>query len=83
MEAFAFLGRPSTRSGDKPRLWAYEKALDIYEVVTQFYWSRCSSSPKEKEVFHLAHGDLSDHNILVDPDSGAITGVLNLFNYTM
>jgi hypothetical protein len=78
VEAFAFLGNPPTRLGEKPSLWAFEKVLEVYDFVTQRYWSSSPfTSSKGKEVFHLAHGDLSCYNILVDTDTGAITGLVD------
>lgn len=80
MAAFAFLGKPPTRVGDNLELWPFEKALEVYDVVAQFYHRSKSSFPsfsEEAETFHLAHGDLSSHNILIDPTTGAITGVID------
>ena len=28
-------------------------------------------------MFHLAHGDFSSYNILIDPDTGAVTGLID------
>jgi hypothetical protein len=77
MEAFAFLGSPRTRTAGETglELDPMEKTMDIYEVVSDLYWSH--SKPGDKGRFHLAHGDLSHWNILVNPESGSVTGILD------
>jgi Phosphotransferase enzyme family len=77
MEAFAFLGKPPTRRGTKPEVWSFEKTLDIYDIVARFYQNSSYSTFKEEERFHLAHGDLSNYDILIDPDTGAVTGLID------
>jgi hypothetical protein len=77
MEAFAFYGKPPTRAGGKLGCWAFEKTLEVYDVVARFYRKSSQSTFEEKETFHLAHGDLSSYNILIDPDTGAITGLID------
>jgi len=79
MEAFAFLGTPPTRTGGKVSCWVFEKTLEVYDVVKKIYsktqQSEVSSSNHNR--FHFAHGDLSDFNILIDPATGAVTGVID------
>ena len=74
METFAFGGR---QREDKLKIWAFEKTLEVYDVVARFYRSHSHSTLEERETFHLAHGDLSDSNILIDPDTGAVTGIID------
>jgi len=79
MQAIAFMGQPSTRKGGKLGRWAFEKALEVYDVVKRLQ----KPPPKpcifleERETFHFTHGDLSDQNILINPDIGEITGVID------
>jgi hypothetical protein len=82
MKAFAFLGEPPTRSGGKLSCGAFEKALEVYDVVKQLgRASRTSSKSlatfEAYETFHFSHGDLSNYNILVDPGTGEITGIID------
>lgn len=80
MEAFAFLGSPSTRIGDKLALSPFEKALEVYDVVAKLYHQSISTSyttSEDSETFHFSHGDLRDYNILVDPHTGAVTGIID------
>lgn len=77
MEAFAFYGKHPTRDGGKLGCWAFEKTLEVYEVVAQWYLTSSQSTFEEEEIFHLAHGDLSGYNILIDPDTGAITDIID------
>ena len=81
MEAFAFGGKvrtePLTEERKKLELWAFEKTLEVYDVVAQFYQKSSHSTFEESGMFHLAHGDLSTYNILIDPDTGAVTGLID------
>ena len=79
MEAFAFLGTSPTRAGGKLSCWVFEKTLEVYGVVRRFYCKTQQSevSPSSHGRFHFAHGDLSDFNILIDPATGAVTGVID------
>ena len=78
MEAFAFLGTPM-RSGGKLSCWVFEKTLEVYTVVRNLYYrtQRSDVSSSNHDQFHFAHGDLSDFNILVDPATCAVTGVID------
>ena len=67
MGAFAFYGKPPTCSG-KRRCWAFEKIIEVYEIVAE--WYRTSSQSTFEEISSL---DLSSHN----PDTGAIAGVID------
>ena len=65
----------------KHRRWPREKLFEIYDVVRPLYsrdTERVLGSAAARELsFHFSHGDLSDTNILVDKDSGHITGVID------
>jgi hypothetical protein len=50
-------------------------ALEVYDIVLALY--RRSDESRSSETFHFAHGDLSDWNILIDPDTGAVTGLID------
>jgi hypothetical protein len=81
MEATAFRGRPPTRhGGPSGEAWSMSKSLEVYDVVKSFY-QRSSltvgTSSSSDENFHFCHGDLSVYNILVDPTTGAVTGVID------
>lgn len=63
------------------RSWAYEKLLEVYDAVHDMYQREVErvvapSAPLEP-LFHLSHGDLSDTNILVDRNTGRITGIID------
>jgi hypothetical protein len=77
LEAFAFPGCPPTRTHRLTR-WPFEKTLEVYDVVASlFRQSEVFPLRVCSETFHFAHGDLSENNILVDPDTGAITGIVD------
>ena len=46
-------------------------------MVAQFYQKSSHSTSKESGIFHLAHGDFSSYNILFNPDTGAVTGLID------
>ena len=46
-----------------------EKTLEVYDVVAPLY--------RQSETFHFAHGDPSEANILIDPDTGVISGIVD------
>ena len=79
MQAFAFLGQPPTRKGGKMGRWAFEKAIEVYDALKQLQQppSKPPISLEDRETFHFAHGDLHDDNILINPDTGEITGVID------
>lgn len=78
LEAFAFRGHPPTRSDDKLERWAFEKVFEVYHAVRPLYRGFGSSSNADQgDTFHFSHGDLSSWNVLVDPESGGITGVID------
>jgi hypothetical protein len=73
LEAFAYLGSPGTRPTDKLERWAFEKLFEVYDVVRPEY----PVSKGDLTAFHFAHGDLSVANILLDPKTGAVTGIID------
>jgi hypothetical protein len=73
LEAFAYLGSPATRPTDKLERWSFDRLLEVYDVVRPSY----TVSNGDVKTFHFAHGDLSVANILLNPDTGAITGVID------
>jgi hypothetical protein len=79
MEGFAFVGHPPTRSTHRLHRWPFEKTLEVYDAIQHFFRqpTNCAESLANTETFHFAHGDLSDSNILIDPDTGKITGVVD------
>jgi Phosphotransferase enzyme family len=76
LAAFAFLGYPSTRGRNKLGRWAFEKMFEVYDVVALLY-RQSEVSPFSPEIFHFAHGDLNEGNILIDPETGGITGIID------
>lgn len=76
LAAFAFLGYPPTRADNKLDRWAFAKTLEVYDVVASLY-RQSEVSPLFPEPFHFAHGDLSEGNILIDPGTGEITGIID------
>ena len=77
LEAFAFLGRPPTRKGGKMGRWAFEKAIEVYDALKQLQQPPSKPHIEEREAFHFAHGDLHDDNILINPDTAEITGIID------
>lgn len=82
LEAVAFANINDTNElVVKHRSWPSEKLLEVYDFVCHLYASeieRVFGSTAPLEVpFHLSHGDLTDTNILVDKDTGRITGIID------
>jgi hypothetical protein len=75
LEAFAFRPRrPKATLGHR----TFEKVIEVFSIIRPLYRGfSFSTSDRPDETFHLAHGDLSNWNILVDPKTGAVTGVVD------
>ena len=65
--------------GGKLDRWAFEKALEVYGAVKRLQGppSKPCIFREERETFHFTHDDLSDQNILINPDTGEITSVID------
>lgn len=80
LRSVAFAGIPhDTSLATKSRRWPYEKVLEVYECIQPCYADKACSElgSSDGSLFHLAHGDLSISNLLLDPSSGHVTGVLD------
>lgn len=76
IKTVAWRGVPSTRSmSDK---FTRDKLLDVYDAVQGLYpHSLIFGASSEPSAFRFSHGDLHDGNILIDPEAGTITGVVD------
>ena len=72
----AFNGNPSTRSDyDLP---TREKCVQLFQSIHNLYPNSTVFGPSaDTSNFRFSHGDLHDRNILIDPQSGAITGIID------
>ncbi|KAJ3740905.1 hypothetical protein DFH05DRAFT_1404679 [Lentinula detonsa] len=71
----AFNGNPPTRSDfDLPNR---EKCVELFQSIHRLYPSSTLFGPSEPSNFYFSHGDLHDGNVLIDPKSGAITGIMS------
>ena len=79
LEAMAYRGNPGKRSPEKAERWPYEKAFEIYDLVRPLYRHLDEEDTKDNptSVFRFAHNDLNLHNILLDPATGHITGIID------
>ena len=79
MQVFAFMGQPPPRKGGKADYWVFEKVIEVYDAVKRLQRlpSKSRISLEEGETFHFAHCDFSDSNILINPDTGEITGMVD------
>ena len=55
------------------RRWPVERMFEIYDVIRPLYLPQVDSSAP----FHFTHADLSAANLMVDPKSGEITGLID------
>ena len=72
----ALNGNPTTRSEfDLP---TREKCVELFDSVYKFYPTSTSFGPSADHLrFCFSHGDLHEGNVLIDPESGAITGIID------
>ena len=66
-------GYSDTKIQTKSARWPIEQMFEIYDAIRPLYTPQVDSSAP----FHFAHADLSVANLMVDPESGAITGVID------
>lgn len=75
VKLIAFNGSPSTRSDyDFP---TREKCVELFQSIRRLYPSSTLFGSSDASNFRFSHGDLHDGNILIDPQSGAITGIID------
>ena len=73
LEAFGYNNARGTRLQDKVDIWPVDRMFEIYDVIRPLYAPLVDSSAP----FHFAHADLSAANLIVDPKSGKITGLID------
>ena len=76
VKLIAFNGNPSARSDyDLP---TREQCVELFQSIHNLYPNSTVLGPSANAFnFRFSHGDLHDGNILVDPQSGAITGTVD------
>ncbi|KDR68405.1 hypothetical protein GALMADRAFT_146362 [Galerina marginata CBS 339.88] len=76
VKLIAFNGNPPTRSYyDFP---TREKCAELFQSIYKLYPNSTVFGPSaDSSNFRFTHGDLHDGNILIDPQSGAITGIID------
>jgi hypothetical protein len=72
----ALNGFPSTRSSyDKP---TRDKIIELFQSLHSLYPHHPLFGPcTDPFIFRFCHGDLHDGNILIDPTTGKITGIID------
>lgn len=72
LEAFAYCGMPAQRPASQEDQLGntFDMILKVYDSIRPLY-------DFDTHRFHLAHGDFSSANILVDPSTGHITGLID------
>ena len=74
LEAFGYRDEcGGTKPLSKLHRWPIERMFEIYDIIRPLYAPSVDSSGP----FHFAHADLSGANLLVDPESGKITGLID------
>ncbi|KAF5336200.1 hypothetical protein D9757_015443 [Collybiopsis confluens] len=68
-------GNPPTRNDWD--LMVREKCLVLIQSIQKFYRHSPFFGSSAASDFRFSHGDLHDGNVLVDPQSGAITGIID------
>ena len=74
VKLIAFNGNPTTRSD-----WDFptrEKCVQLFQSIRNLYPNSTMFGPSADD-FRFSHGDLHEGNILIDPQSGAITGIID------
>lgn len=81
MDETSFIQAATWRGGTRYNELAlnaiYEKLLLLWEIVRPHIHFEPNRARTSSQTFHFAHGDLTETNILLDPSSGAITGILD------
>ena len=72
IEAMTYHGSPATWSHERAVSWSYERLFEVYNAVRPLH----SIPGAEPQTFHFSHGDLSKANIFLDPETGAVTGII-------
>lgn len=77
VKLLAFNGNPTTRSDDD--FPAREMCVDLFLHVQNLYPNSPLLGPSRVDTskFFFSHGDLHGGNIIVDPKSGALTGLID------
>ena len=74
LEAFGYRGAyGGTEAYNKYIRWSVERMFEIYDVIWPLYAPRVDSSAP----FHFTHADLSVANVMIDPESGEITRLID------
>ncbi|GJE96625.1 kinase-like protein [Phanerochaete sordida] len=79
LEAVANMGRPATRPSGKSERWPYERVFEVYEAIRPLYHDldTAPTSTSGAPTLHFTHNDLTSKNVLLDPETGHITAVLD------
>ena len=73
LKAFGYSDPRGTNFQFKSARWPIDRMFEIYDVIRPLYVPPVDS----RAPFHFAHADLSIANLMVDPESGVITGVID------
>ncbi|KAJ3561240.1 hypothetical protein NP233_g10315 [Leucocoprinus birnbaumii] len=72
----AFNGNPPNR--DYYDLPTREKCVELFQSIWKLYPNSTMFGPQaDRSNFCFSHGDLHSGNIFIDPESGAITGIID------
>ena len=73
LEAFGYSDTRGTKMQLKSTRWSIDRMFEIYDVIRPLYVPPVDSSAP----FHFAQADLSVANLIVDPGSGEMTGLID------
>ena len=74
LEAFGYRNEfGGTKVLSRSNRWPIERMFEIYDVIRPLYEPPADSSAP----FHFAHADLSVANLIVNPESGKIAGLID------